>query len=378
MMIVSPPRKRRHSGMWSPSHNTSASGQRQGFMSRRGMRPKKALRILFGDVTNSFISRSSKFGKEKLAALGSSFLRPSHRVLLGGKALLSPVVEFMDIKSLCMLMCCNRALKKEVFKMPRLWENIIVENSEIKISQLSSIFMRSCSIRYPIRSITLDTVNIVADLQEVPYQVASRLHSLKLLKLVHAGKRASLLLKEILPLCPEIETLEICECPSVNVNAISSVISSNCGKLRKLTIAGCGNSLDRDQARALTECCPDIEQLTIRNFAVNDDCAGELLRLKALKYLDLTDNEGITGRFLVQANSKGLRSLILRDCTELNARGHLDEFVKLIQDGTYPALSLIDTSCLWASHGESMLKDGSLKKILKNVRPEVNWQEEQC
>jgi len=149
--------------------------------------------------------------------------------------------------------------------------------------------------------------------------------------------------------------------------------------LRKLTIAGCGNSLDSDQARAVTESCPEIEQLTIRNFAVSDNCAGELLRLKSLKHLDLTDNEGITGKFLVQANSQGLRSLILRDCTELNARGHLDEFVKLIQDdGTYPALSLIDTSCLWAGHGESMLKDGKLKKILKNVRPGLKWQEEQC
>merc|ERR1712078_316012 len=108
---------------------------------------------------------------------------------------------------------------------------------------------------YPVLTVELDNVQVIVD-DEGPDDAAPKLRSLQSVTLRKGGTRASVLLREMLPYCGRLQSLEILDCPSVNINSLSSVISSYRGKLTTLKIAGCGHSLDRNQARALVECCP--------------------------------------------------------------------------------------------------------------------------
>ncbi|GAB5362744.1 hypothetical protein AAMO2058_000824500 [Amorphochlora amoebiformis] len=328
----------------------------------------KTSRTLFGDVTNTLSRHRILIAKDDR----KSYM--PHRNALDCPYVLSLVLQWLDTRALCTLLSCNRRLKEKLDSMKNLWQKIRISDVGIRLSQLNELFMRT-SLRQPLLMMSLRDTRIMLD-DEIPYEIAPKLLRLKSIR-IETCNRASLLLREMLPCSVGLKHLEILDCPSVCVNSISSVISSYSGKIKTLKIAGCGGRpLDQDEARVLVDCCPDIEQLSMMDFVVNDRSAAVLLQLKNLVHLDLTDNEDISGKFLVGTESKSIKSLVLRDCTELNVRGHLDEFVRRLIEGSFPNLSSIDTSCQWADHGESMLKNQALKRQLALARPEIVWCED--
>jgi hypothetical protein len=123
--------------------------------------------------------------------------------------------------------------------------------------------------------------------------------------------------------------------------------------------------------------CPKLRVLRLRHCAVDESTAADLLGFQCIEEADFSDNESILGYFLelIPFHWPNLKSLALRDCTELQDENVLI-MVKLLVDGGCPNLSYIDLSCQWSFYCDSLL-EATVKDELLLARPLLTWREDQ-
>jgi hypothetical protein len=118
--------------------------------------------------------------------------------------------------------------------------------------------------------------------------------------------------------------------------------------------------------------------LRLRHCAVDETTVTDLLGFQRIEGADFSDNESLLGYFmeLIPLHWPNLKSLVFRDCTELQEE-NVVSLVRLLVNGGCPHLRYIDLSCQWSFYHDSLL-DGGLKEQLFLARPHVTLREDQC
>lgn len=194
--------------------------------------------------------------------------------------------------------------------------------------------------------------------------------------------------------CSALMKLDIMN--DLDVNIVVSALAANCPLLTDIRFkyphaldfdAGFRQShpLLRPQvAEAFVASCSRVKHISFCHYAVDEDCARCLLELEHVVEADFSDNENLSGAFLVELPTKwaNLRRLVMRDCTELD-NDYVQNFASMLLQ-SYGGqlrycrdLRVADFSCQWAFHGDSFVGEGT-HRALPVVRPSFRWREDQC
>lgn len=137
-------------------------------------------------------------------------------------------------------------------------------------------------------------------------------------------------------------------------------------------------------AQAFVASCPNVQYISLCHYTVDEDCVRCLLELRHVLEADFSDNENLSGAFLVSLPTHWvyLRKLKMRDCTELD-NDYVQMFASMLGQhygGLMKychSLLVADFSCQWAFHGDSLIGEGSRNALSKRSASFI-WREDQC
>jgi hypothetical protein len=195
--------------------------------------------------------------------------------------------------------------------------------------------------------------------------------------------------------CHNLKKLDILN--DLDVNLVISALAANCPSLTDIRFKY-SHGLDfeasfrqshpllRPQvAEVFVSSCPNVHYISFCHYTVDEDCARSLLELRHVLEADFSDNENLSGAFLVRLPMQwaNLKKLTMRDCTELD-NDYVQMFASMIGQSYggmlkyCHSLEVADFSCQWAFHGDSLIGDGS-RLALRNTRARsFTWREDQC
>jgi hypothetical protein len=199
----------------------------------------------------------------------------------------------------------------------------------------------------------------------------------------------------------------------MDVNLVLGIISRNCPALEDISFRYTHVLEFEEQkqnhplmlpatAKQLVASCPNVKKLRFCHYVLDEDCAQELLSFADISEADLSDNENLTGVFLLSVLERWtlLEKLVLRDCTELDhdcVHGFADaltvmrptpqsqgvpnvaEAFEPTMEFTYcPHLACLDFSCQWSFIGDSLISEELLARLGTVRGPGFCWREDQC
>jgi hypothetical protein len=199
----------------------------------------------------------------------------------------------------------------------------------------------------------------------------------------------------------------------MDVNLVLGIISRNCPALEDISFRYTHVLEFEEQkqnhplmlpstAKQLVASCPNVKKLRFCHYVLDEDCAQELLSFTDIREADLSDNENLTGVFLLSVLERWtlLEKLVLRDCTELDhdcVHGFADALTVLrpvpqlgdisessgavepTMEFTYcPHLACLDFSCQWSFIGDSLISEELLARLGTVRGPGFCWREDQC
>lgn len=194
--------------------------------------------------------------------------------------------------------------------------------------------------------------------------------------------------------CNNLKKLDILN--DLDVNLVISGLAANCPLLTDIRFKYShylefdasfrqSHPLLRQQvAERFVSACPGVKHISFCHYTIDEDCARCLLQLKHVIDADFSDNENLSGAFLVALPTKWvkLRKLVMRDCTELD-NDYVQTFASMLLQNYggilkyCQKLAVADFSCQWAFHDDSLIGDG-IRAALSSVRASFRWREDQC
>lgn len=215
-------------------------------------------------------------------------------------------------------------------------------------------------------------------------------HSLETLVLRRLPWLTACFTEHLLSNAPNLKVLEIEQ--NINVNRVVRQVAASCHELEVLcfkhievtspfadTISGPQHCLEASAVTELTSACRKLKRVCFNHYVIEEESVQGLLKAPGLQEVDLSDNEGLHGFFLSEVPRAwpSLRTLALRDCTEMQETAVVDLVQELV-NGACQQLTAIDVSCQWAHINESFLSDTALREELAKRRPHLVWREDHC
>lgn len=329
------------------------------------------------------------------------------------------ILSFLDPTDIVRVGAVCQEYSKLV-RHPSLWKKLSIENVySLDMSGLSK-FLSYTTDKLPLTSISLKSPTVTAGCCcgestlcgsccsvgicapgsmcskcKVMDPMKSKLTKLKSLRIHNVSFLSSCPFNTMLQSCSRLTKLDILN--DLDVNLVVSGLAANCPQLIEIkfkyshaldfgTTFRQSHSLLRPQvAETFVSSCPNVQYVSFSHYTVDEDCVRCLLELEHVLEADFSDNENLSGAFLVSLPTRwvNLQKLVMRDCSELD-----DDFVHTFASmlshncsGTLKYchnLVYADFSCQWAFHGHSFIGDGC-RSALRSMRGDsLKWREDQC